>query len=75
MIDFPTREAMFDAVGDHVVARLGREGAIVYLASLPAWITVSDECGPGQQAGGRLRPALPAFRASGPIRPTTRRKR
>jgi AcrR family transcriptional regulator len=113
---FPTREAMFDAVGDHVVARLGlprqidgaddiapvflesakrgaqsprlvramlwtrlgrrarsshrrrrvesiaaalsevtshlppaearrREGAIVYLASLPAWITVSEECG------------------------------
>jgi AcrR family transcriptional regulator len=112
---FPTREAMFDAVGDHVVARLGlprqiegadeivpvflesarrgaqsprlvramlwtrlgrrarsshrrrrvdaiiaaltevtshlpaaearrREGAIVYLASLPAWITVSEEC-------------------------------
>ena len=22
-----------------------REGAIVYLASLPAWITVSEECG------------------------------
>jgi AcrR family transcriptional regulator len=113
---FPTREAMFDAVGDHVVARLGlprqiegaddisrvflesasrgaqspqlvramlwsrlgrrarsahrrrrvesiaaalaevtshlpaadarrREGAIVYLTSLPAWITVSEECG------------------------------
>jgi len=113
---FPTREAMFDAVGDYVVARLGlppqiegadtisrvflesarrgaqspqlvramlwtrlgrrarsphrrrrveaittalaevtshlppdearrREGAIVYLASLPAWITVSEECG------------------------------
>ena len=113
---FPTREAMFNAVGDHVVARLGlprqisgaddiaavflesaargaqspqlvramlwtrlgrrarsahrrrrveaitaalaevtshlpatearrREGAIVYLASLPAWITVSEECG------------------------------
>jgi len=113
---FPTREAMFDAVGDHVVGRLGlprqiegaddivpvflesarrgaqsprlvramlwtrpgrrarsshrrrrvdaitaaltevtshlpsaearrREGAIVYLASLPAWITVSEECG------------------------------
>jgi len=113
---FPTKEAMFDAVGDHVVARLGlprqidgadditrvfldsagrgaqspqlvramlwtrlgrrarsphrrrrvesitaalaevtshlprdearrREGAIVYLASLPAWITVSEECG------------------------------
>jgi AcrR family transcriptional regulator len=113
---FPDREAMFDAVGDHVVARLGlprqvegpddiaavflesarrgaqspqlvramlwtrlgrrarsshrrrrvesitaalaevtwhlppaearrREGAIVYLASLPAWITVSEECG------------------------------
>ena len=113
---FPTREAMFDAVGDHVVARLGlprqiqgaddiarvflesarraaqspqlvramlwtrlgrrarsphrrrrvesitaaltavtshlppaearrREGAIIYLASLPAWITVSEECG------------------------------
>ena len=113
---FPTREAMFDAVGDHVVARLGlprqiedaddiatvflesarrgaqsprlvramlwtrlgrrarsshrrrrvesitaalgevtshlplaearrREGAIVYLSSLPAWITVSEECG------------------------------
>jgi AcrR family transcriptional regulator len=113
---FPTREAMFDAVGDHVVARLGlprdiegaddiapvflesarrgaqsprlmramlwtrlgrrarsshrrrrvesivaalgevtsnlppaearrREGAIVYLCSLPAWITVSEECG------------------------------
>jgi AcrR family transcriptional regulator len=113
---FPTREAMFDAVGDHVVARLGlprqirgaddivpvflesarrgaqspqlvramlwtrlgrrarsshrrrrvesitaalaevtshlppaeagrRAGAIVYLASLPAWITVSEECG------------------------------
>jgi AcrR family transcriptional regulator len=113
---FPTREAMFDAVGDHVVARLGlppqiesaddiapvflesakrgaqsprlvramlwtrlgrrarsshrrrrvdaisaalaevtshlpaaearrREGAIVYLASLPAWISVSEECG------------------------------
>src|SRR5580658_2836402 len=113
---FPTREAMFDAVGDHVVARMGlprqiegaddisrvflesarrgaqspelvramlwtrlgrrarsphrrrrvesitaaltevtshlpqdearrREGAIVYLASLPAWITVSEECG------------------------------
>ena len=112
---FPTREAMFDAVGDHVVARLGlpgeitgaddiapvflesamrgaqspelvramlwtrlgrrarsahrrrrvesisaalaevtshlppaearrREGAIVYLCSLPAWITVSEEC-------------------------------
>jgi AcrR family transcriptional regulator len=112
---FPTREAMFDAVGDHVVARLGlprqvegaddiapmflesarrgaqspqlvramlwtrlgrrarsshrrrrvesittaleevtshlpvtearrREGAIVYLASLAAWITVSEEC-------------------------------
>ena len=113
---FPTREAMFDAVGDHVVARLGlpreisgaddigpvflesarlgaqspqlvramlwtrpgrrarsahrrrrvasvtaalaevtshlppaearrREGAIVYLCNLPAWITVSEECG------------------------------
>jgi AcrR family transcriptional regulator len=113
---FPTREAMFDAVGDHVVARLGlpreiegaddisrmflesarrgaqspelvrtmlwsrlgrrarsahrrrrvesittalaevtahlppaearrREGAIVYLTSLLAWITVSEECG------------------------------
>ena len=113
---FPTREAMFDAVGDHVVARLGlpreiegpadiapvflesarrgaqsprlvramlwtrlgrrarsshrrrrvesittalggvtsqlapaearrRAGAIVYLCSLPAWITVSEECG------------------------------
>jgi AcrR family transcriptional regulator len=113
---FPTREAMFDAVGDHVVARLGlphqiegaddiapvflesarrgakspqlvramlwtrlgrrarsshrrrrvesitgaldevtshlppvearrRAGAIVYLASLPAWLTVSEECG------------------------------
>ena len=113
---FPTREAMFDAVGDHVVARLGlprdvdgaddivpvflesarrgaqspqlvrsmlwsrlgrrarsshrrrrvdaitaalgqvtshlppaearrRAGAIVYLASLPAWITVSEESG------------------------------
>lgn len=113
---FPTRDAMFDAVGDHVVARLGlprqiegaddiapvflesarrgaqspqlvramlwtrlgrrarsshrrrrvesitaalgevsshltpaearrRAGAIVYLASLPAWITVSEECG------------------------------
>jgi len=113
---FPTKEAMFDAVGDHVVARMGlprevegaddiprvflesasrgaqspqlvramlwsrlgrrarsphrrrrvesftaalaevtshlppdearrREGAIVYLASLPAWITVSEECG------------------------------
>ena len=113
---FPTRDAMFDAVGDHVVARLGlprqvegaddisrvflesarrgaqspelvramlwtrlgrrarsahlrrrvesisaalaeatshlppaearrREGAIIYLASLPAWITVSEECG------------------------------
>jgi len=113
---FPTREAMFDALGDHVVARLGlprqiegaddiarvflesarrgaqspqlvramlwtrlgrrarsphrrrrvesistaltevishlppaearrRAGAIVYLASLPAWITVSEECG------------------------------
>jgi AcrR family transcriptional regulator len=113
---FPTREAMFDAIGDHVVARLGlprdvdsaddiarvflesarlgaqspqlvramlwtrlgrrarsphrrrrvasitaaladvtshlptaearrREGAIVYLCSLPAWITVSEECG------------------------------
>jgi AcrR family transcriptional regulator len=113
---FPTREAMFDAVGDHVVARMGlpreiegaddisrvflesakrgaqspqlvramlwtrlgrrarsphrrrrvesitaalaevtshlaadearrREGAIVYLCSLPAWITVSEECG------------------------------
>ena len=113
---FPTREAMFDAVGDHVVALLGlprqiegaddiapmflesarrgaqspqlvramlwtrlgrrarsshrrrrvdsittalaevtshlplaesrrREGAIVYLSSLPAWITVSEECG------------------------------
>jgi AcrR family transcriptional regulator len=113
---FPTKEAMFDAVGDHVVARLGlprdirdaediaqvfqesarlgaqspelvrsmlwtrlgrrarsshrrrrvesimaaladvtahlppaeargREGAIAYLASLPAWITVSEECG------------------------------
>jgi len=112
---FPTREAMFDAVGDHVVARLGlpgeitgaddiaavflesarrgaqspqlvramlwtrlgrrarsphrrrrvasisaalaevtshlppaearrRVGAIVYLCSLPAWITVSEEC-------------------------------
>ena len=112
---FPTREAMFDAVGDHVVARLGlpgeidgaddiapmflesarigakspelvramlwtrlgrrarsphrrrrvasitaalaevtshlptaearrREAAIVYLCSLPAWITVSEEC-------------------------------
>ena len=112
---FPTREAMFDAVGDHMVARLGlpteitgaddiapvflesamrgaqspelvramlwtrlgrqarsahrrrrvesiaaalaevtshlppaearrREGAIVYLCSLPAWITVSEEC-------------------------------
>lgn len=117
---FPTREAMFDAVGDHVVARLGlprqiegaddivpvflesarrgaqspqlvrammwtrlgrrarsshrrrrvdaimaalaevtshltpaearrREGAIVYLASLPAWITVSEECGLGAE--------------------------
>jgi hypothetical protein len=22
-----------------------REGAVVYLASLPAWITVSEECG------------------------------
>lgn len=113
---FPTREAMFEAVGDHVVARLGlpgqiegaddiapvflesarrgaqspqlvramlwtrlgrrarsahrprrveaitaalaevtshlppaearrRTGAIVYLTSLPAWITVSEECG------------------------------
>jgi AcrR family transcriptional regulator len=95
---FPTREDMFEAVGDHVVARLGlpreirsaelmramlwtrlgrrarsshrrrrvesiatalaevtshlpaaearrREGAVVYLASLPAWITVSEECG------------------------------
>ena len=113
---FPTREAMFDAVGDHVVARLGlprqiegaddiapvflesarrgaqsprlmrallwtrlgrrarsshrrrrvesivaalgevtshlpaaearrRAGAIVYLCSLSAWITVSEECG------------------------------
>lgn len=113
---FPTREAMFDAVGDHVVARMGlpreiegaddisrvflesarrgaqspqlvramlwtrlgrrarsphrrrrvesitaaltevtshlppdearrREGALVYLCSLPAWITVSEECG------------------------------
>jgi AcrR family transcriptional regulator len=113
---FPTREDMFEAVGDHVVARLAlpreirgaddivrvfsesarlgagspelvramlwtrlgrrarsshrrrrvesitaalaevtshlpaaearrREGAIVYLASLPAWITVSEECG------------------------------
>jgi len=113
---FPTREAMFDAVGDHVVARLGlprqivsaddiaqvflesarrgaqspqlvramlwtrlgrqarsaylrrraesimaalaevtsnlppaeagrRAAAIVYLASLPAWITVTEECG------------------------------
>jgi AcrR family transcriptional regulator len=113
---FPTREAMFDAVGDHVVARMGlprqidgaddiapvflesarrgaqspqlvramlwtrlgrrarsghrrrrveaitgalaevtshlpsaaarrRTGALVYLASLPAWITVSEECG------------------------------
>jgi AcrR family transcriptional regulator len=113
---FPTREALFDAVGDHVVARMGlprqieraddigpvflesarrgaqsprlvramlwtrlgrrarsshrrrrvdaitaalgevtshlpaaearrREGAVVYLASLPAWITVSEECG------------------------------
>ena len=113
---FPTREAMFDTVGDHIVARLGlprqiedaddiatvflesarrgaqsprlvramlwtrlgrrarsshrrrrvesitaalgevtshlplaearrREGAIVYLSSLPAWITVSEECG------------------------------
>ena len=113
---FPTRDAMFDAVGDHVVTRLGlpreihgpgdigsvflesarrgaqspqlvramlwtrlgrrarsahrrrrvesitaalaevtshlppaearrREGAIVYLCSLPAWITVSEECG------------------------------
>jgi AcrR family transcriptional regulator len=112
---FPTRDAMFDAVGDHVVTRLGlpreingaddigrvflesarrgaqspqlvramlwtrlgrrarsahrrrrvesvtavlaevtshlppaearrREGAIVYLCSLPAWITVSEEC-------------------------------
>ena len=112
---FPTRDAMFDAVGDHVVARLGmpreidgaddiapvflesarigakspelvramlwtrlgrrarsphrrrrvasitaalaevtshlpaaearrREAAIVYLCSLPAWITVSEEC-------------------------------
>ena len=112
---FPTREAMFDAVGDHVVARLGlprqiegaddiapvflesakrgaqsprlvramlwtrlgrrarsshrrrrvesiagalsevtshlpaaearrRQAAIVYLCSLPAWITVSEEC-------------------------------
>jgi AcrR family transcriptional regulator len=112
---FPTREAMFDAVGDHVVARMGlpgqidgaddigpvflesarrgaqspqlvramlwtrlgrrarsahrrrrveaitaalagvtshlpaaearrRAGALVYLASLPAWITVSEEC-------------------------------
>ena len=113
---FPTREDMFEAVGDHVVARLGlprdirgaddivrvfsesaqlgarspelvramlwtrlgrrarsshrrrrvdsitaalaevtshlpaaearrREGAVVYLASLPAWITVGEECG------------------------------
>jgi len=113
---FPTRQALFDAVGDHVVARMGlsrqieraddigpvflesarrgaqsprlvramlwtrlgrrarsshrrrrvaaitaalgevtshlpaaearrREGAVVYLASLPAWITVSEECG------------------------------
>ncbi|HTS97489.1 MAG TPA: helix-turn-helix domain-containing protein [Streptosporangiaceae bacterium] len=113
---FPTREAVFEAVGDHVVARLGlphqiqgaddiarvfresaargaqspelvramlwtrlgrrarsshrrrrvesmmtalaevtshlpaqearrRAGAVVYLASLPAWITVSEECG------------------------------
>ena len=113
---FPTREAMFNAVGDHVVARMGlpreiegaddisrvflesarrgaqspqlvramlwtrlgrrarsphrrrrvesitaaltevtshlppdearrREGALVYLCSLPAWITVSEECG------------------------------
>jgi len=113
---FPTKEAMFEAVGDHVVARLGlpgeiagaddiarvfaesarrgaqspelvramlwtrlgrrarsshrhrrvaaimaalagvtshlpaaearrRQGAVVYLASLPAWITVSEECG------------------------------
>ena len=113
---FPTREVMFEAVGDHVVARLGlprdirdaddivrvfsesarlgaqspelvramlwtrlgrrarsshrrrrvqsittalgevtshlpaaearrREGAVVYLSSLPAWITVSEECG------------------------------
>jgi AcrR family transcriptional regulator len=113
---FPTREAMFDAVGDHVVARMGlpgqidgaddivpvflesarrgaqspqlvramlwtrlgrrarsahrrrrveaitaalagvtshlpaaearrRAGALVYLASLPAWISVSEECG------------------------------
>jgi AcrR family transcriptional regulator len=113
---FPTREAMFDTVGDHVVARMGlpqqiegaddisrvfldsarrgaqnpqlvramlwtrlgrrarsphrrrrvesitsaltevtshlppdearrREGAIVYLCGLPAWITVSEECG------------------------------
>ena len=113
---FPTREAMFDAVGDHVVARLGlpreidgaddiarvflesarrgaqspqlvramlwtrlgrrarsphrrrrvesitaalaevtshlprdearrREGAVVYLTSLSAWLTVSEECG------------------------------
>lgn len=113
---FPTRQAIFDAVGDHVVMRLGlpsqiegaddiapvflesakrgaqspqlvramlwtrlgrrarsahrrrrvdaitaalaevtshlppaearrRAGAIVYLASLPAWITVSEECG------------------------------
>ena len=103
---FPTREAMFDAVGDHMVARLGlpteitgaddiapvflesamrgaqspelvramlwtrlgrrvesisaalaevtshlpaaearrRQAAIVYLCSLPAWITVSEEC-------------------------------
>jgi AcrR family transcriptional regulator len=113
---FPTKEAMFDAVGDHVVARLGlpreirdaddiarvfresarrgaqspelvrsmlvtrlgrrarsshrrrrvesimtalagvtahlppdearaRQGAVAYLASLPAWITISEECG------------------------------
>jgi AcrR family transcriptional regulator len=113
---FPTREAMFEAAGDHVVARLGlpqeihgagdiarvfresarlgarspelvrsmlwtrlgrrarsphrrrrvesitaalaevtahlppaearrRAGAVVYLASLPAWVTVSEECG------------------------------
>lgn len=113
---FPTREAMFNAVGDHVVARMGlprqidgaddiaavflesarrgaqspqlvramlwtrlgrrarsahrrrrveaitaalaevtshlpaaeasrRAGAVVYLASLPAWISVSEECG------------------------------
>jgi AcrR family transcriptional regulator len=113
---FPTREAMFDAVGDHVAARLGlprriegadeisgvflesasraaqsprlvramlwtrlgrrarsphrrrrvesisaaltevtshlpatearrREAAVAYLASLPAWVTVSEECG------------------------------